>query len=202
MDKNAPVPGENKVQLTLKLIFGHEGACQNDGNDRGNHYQGDVGYTCAGVTPAVGVEHKAYFNFAIDGCRSAHPAQFVKCAWDIDRGEFMIAAERLFTDVYFGPGKCTGLPMPAYYVCCDIAVNGGVERSRQFMASMAKCPETIEGAKAFATTLNKKMRDFYQTQLCCPDCDPTQKQFCNGWMNRCDARQETIDNYSPAGASF
>ena len=130
------------VGITLRQIFGNEGKCQNNHNDKGNSMMVNgknlYGYTCCGVTPSVGYNGKdKYFSYAISSCNNVSPELFVKCAFDLDNEQFIEGTKNLYTDDYFY--MCKDFQQPLHYVCSDISVNSGPGRAISFIKSLSDC---------------------------------------------------------------
>jgi len=186
---SAPVAPSSKAQIALKQILKSEGGCQNSANDKGNHFQGHVGYTCAGVIPSLGYENRnGAFAYAND--YKGDPAGFVHYAYNKDPSKFKEAAAQVYTTQYFEPAHCTKLPMPAYMVCSDIAVNSGVGRAKNYMLALG----TFKGgdAKEYARKMNDLHRQDYKKW----GAEGTSNhKFLKGWLARADDRDKFINNY-------
>ncbi|MGE5659632.1 MAG: glycosyl hydrolase 108 family protein [Actinomycetota bacterium] len=177
--------GGSQVQAALKLILDSEGGCQNSWRDSGNRFQGQLGFTCMGVTPAVGWNHRDGIFKELGVGFSGHPAFFVKFVHDRNRDAFRRAAQRIFIEDYFAPGGCTHLAQPAFEICADIAVNSGVGRSRQYLREIG----AISDAKSLARALNERHRqDYLRWSQKGADAG-----FRAGWLARASRRQRYIE---------
>ncbi|KAG2383396.1 hypothetical protein C9374_004067 [Naegleria lovaniensis] len=180
----------DKTTVTLAKIFEHEGLCQNWASDSGNDFQGKIGYTCMGVTPSQCWNNRNTIFSPLYSGFDGHPADFCKYAYDQNPAVYKQCAAQLYAQNYFGPGGCNPLPMPAYYVCADIAVNSGVGRSQQYISELGGY--NGQNAKEFARALNEKHRADYK-RWGCPTCK--NRVFLAGWLARADERDRFIDNY-------
>lgn len=190
----APKPvGGNKEEEALKEILGSEGQCQNWSGDSGNKFEGRIGYTCVGIIPSVGWNSRnSAFGYAVASFRG-HPSMFVKHAYDVDRSKFTEGSKKIYREQYFGPGGCSPLPQPIFYVCSDIAVNSGTGRSKQFLRELgAFSGSGSTQIKDYARRLNEKHRAFYK-YIGRPG--TKNNRFLRGWLNRADHRDTYINNY-------
>ncbi|KAG2386414.1 hypothetical protein C9374_002860 [Naegleria lovaniensis] len=190
-----PPPSNNdsnskKAEESLVQIFRSEGKCQNWASDSGNSFQGKIGYTCMGVIPSQCWNNRNGIFAPLLGGFNGHPADFCKYAYDKNTVVFKQCAAQLYIQNYFGPGGCNPLPMPAFYVCADIAVNSGTGRSRQYIAELGGYHG--QDAKQFARALNEKHRADYK-RWGCPTCK--NRVFLKGWLARADERDRFIDRY-------
>ena len=184
-----PVTKDSDIILTLKRILGSEGKCQNWKQDSGNWMNGRLGYTCAGIIPSVGYQHRnSQFAYARQ-CLSVSPESFVKCAWDLDEFEFIRAASRIYTENYFKPGGCSSFPQPLHYVCSDIAVNSGIGRSKEYIRELGNVGSNV---KEYARRMNELHRQDY-IKWSAPG---TQNHvFRQGWLNRAADRDKFINTF-------
>nr|CAG4717301.1 unnamed protein product [Naegleria fowleri] len=187
---NSNMDNTKKAEEALAQIFGSEGKCQNWAFDSGNSFQGKIGYTCMGVIPAECWNNRNGIFAPLLGGFKGHPADFCKYAYDRNQVVYKQCAAQLYTQNYFGPGGCNQLPMPAFYVCADIAVNSGTGRSKQYINELGGYHG--QNAKQFARALNEKHRADYK-RWGCPTCK--NRVFLKGWLARADARDRYIDNY-------
>lgn len=182
--------GKSKEEEALDEIFGHEGLCQNWKEDTGNWFNGRLGFTCMGVTPGVGYNNRnGAFKYAISACGSKSPEMFVKCAFDLNRSQFKTGSAEVYMKSYFGPGGCSPLPQPAFYICADISVNSGPGRSKQYLNELGPLKGDI---KAYARKLNDRHRQDY-IKWSAPGTG--NERFRQGWLNRAAARDRYIDSY-------
>ena len=182
---------DESAEESLVQIFKSEGKCQNWASDAGNKYQGKIGYTCMGVIPQECWEQRnSLFGGELLSGFKGHPADFCYYAYNKDTEAYKAAAAQLYKTKYFDQGKCSGIPMPAYYICADIAVNSGVGRSRQYLNELGGY--NGQDAKKFARQLNERHRKDY-LYWGRPGTD--NNKFLKGWLARADMRAKFIDNY-------
>lgn len=177
-----------KVEAALQLAFGFEGGCQNWSHDSGNWFQGQKGFTCMGIIPSVGWNHRNGLLRDLGAGFSDHPAKFVKFARDKNPSAFKRVVAEIYKQDYFVPGGCAELPQPAFEVCADIAINSGVGRSRQYLREIG----TRLDAKSLAKALNERHRQDYLRWS-----KPGNKDsvFRKGWLSRADRRDRYIDKF-------
>lgn len=181
---------DESAEESLVQIFKSEGKCQNWESDAGNKYQGKIGYTCMGVIPQECWENRnSIFAELLSGFKG-HPADFCYYAYNKDKETYQECAAKLYKSKYFDQGGCSGIPMPAYYVCADIAVNSGVGRSRQYLAELGGYHG--QDAKTFARQLNERHRKDY---MIWGRPGTANNKFLKGWLARADERAKFIDNY-------
>nr|CAG4714636.1 unnamed protein product [Naegleria fowleri] len=130
--------------------------------------EGKIGYTCMGVTPYQCWIHRNTIFAPLYAGFDGHPADFCKYAYDKNPTVYKQCAAQLYEQNYFNQGGCSPLPMPAYYVCADIAVNSGVGRSQQYISELGGYHG--QDAKEFARALNEKHRADY-IRWGCPTCE-------------------------------
>jgi hypothetical protein len=159
---SAPTPATStgsdlatKANEALTEIFQSEGLCQNWASDSGNHFNGEIGYTCMGLIPEECWDNRnAFFQYAASSY-SGSPAQFCKFAYDMDKTQYKSGAAQLYIKKYFTPGGCSVLPQPAFYVCSDIAVLSGIGRSQRYLKQLGPLTATDAASiKDYAHKLN------------------------------------------------
>jgi len=175
--------GNPKITEALPEIFGSEGLCGNDPVDSGNYIDGELGYTCMGITPQTGWSNINYFEYAKSRC-GGDKAMFVKCAFDLDRSKFQRGAEMIYTDIAV-EGKCNDLPQPAFYVCLDAAVNHG-----PYWTTLSSIGS--KDGKTFGLEINEKSRNYYYEIV---RNNPSKEKYLQGWLNRCTKRQNYCNDY-------
>lgn len=178
----------NKAEAALQLAFGFEGGCQNWGSDSGNWFQGGKGFTCMGIIPSVGWNHRNGLLSELGAGFSGHPSMFVKFAHDKNPSAFKTVVAEIYKQDYFAPGGCADLPQPAFEVCADIAINSGVGRSRQYLREIGN----IADPKQLARVLNARHRQDYIRWSSPGNKDAV---FRAGWLSRADRRDRYIDKF-------
>lgn len=190
-DSSSSSASGSKEQETLSEVFRSEGLCQNWSSDRGNSFQGRIGYTCMGLIPGECWGNRSgAFSWAT-GFRG-HPSMFCKYAFDKDRNKYKQSAAQIYTNKYFKPGGCETLPQPAFYVCADIAINSGTGRSKQYLRELGPLRgNSADAIKSYARRLNQRHRQDYIKW----SSSGSQAKFRQGWLNRAKHRDEYINNY-------
>lgn len=186
--KDATNISTNKAEAALQLAFGFEGSCQNLGNDSANWFQGLHGFTCMGIIPSVGWNHRNDLLSGLGAGFNGHPSMFVKFAHDKNPSAFKTAVAEIYKQDYFAPGGCADLPQPAFEVCADIAINSGVGRSRQYLREIGIRADPKQLAKA----LNERHRQDYIRWSTLGNKDSV---FRAGWLSRADRRDKYIDKF-------
>ncbi|WP_449415976.1 glycosyl hydrolase 108 family protein [Phormidium nigroviride] len=186
--KDATNISTNKAEAALLVAFGFEGGCQNLGNDSGNWFQGLHGFTCMGIIPSVGWNHRNGLLSELGAGFNGHPSMFVKFAYDKNPSAFKAAVAQIYKQDYFAPGGCAQLSQPAFEVCADIAINSGVGRSRQYLREIG----TITDQKQLARALNERHRQDYIRWSAPGNKDSV---FRAGWLSRADRRDRYIDKF-------
>ena len=170
----APVTKDEKV---LELLFGSEGGCQNGASDNGNWLNKRLGYTCMGITPGTGFKSASAWPHCA-ACKT-DPTLFVKCCFDLDHAKFKAGAAQVYRTQYFS--NCKTVPWPAYYICCDMYVNGGGY-------VIMKTPKQAD-PKQYCLALNAAAKAYYK-QI------GVGKQAVHlaGWLNRANSRDLVCKN--------
>jgi len=185
---NTTKSGKSKISESLPLILESEGQCGNNSADSGNWFEGQLGYTCMGITPLTGWNNRKYFQYALSKC-SGNKAMFVKCAYDLSKTSFQAGAEKVYETQFVDVAGCTNLPQPAYYVCLDTAVNHGPYWTQK---RVKENPIGNKDGKTYGLALNNMSRNYYKEIAAN---NPSKQQFLNGWLNRATKRENYCNAY-------
>lgn len=166
--------GSDKYQRAIAMTAAFEGGCQNSKADPGNYFQGDHGYTCAGITPETAWRYRDWIG--VENFQSK-PVEFSKWAFDRNPQKFRQSAAEILLD-YADRAGCDKLESPAYEVCADIAFNSGVGRAKEYLTQSRGSSQEI------AEQLNEQHRTDYQKWG---------GVHLPGWLNRADERESFIN---------
>lgn len=167
--------GADKYQRAIAMTATFEGGCQNSKADPGNYFQGERGYTCAGLTPETAWRYRDWIGL---GNFQGSPVEFSKWAYERSPEKFRQAAAEILLD-YADWAGCDELESPAYEVCADIAFNSGIGRAKQYLTQSQGSSQQI------AQQLNEQHRTDYQKWG---------GVHLPGWLNRADDRDKFINH--------
>jgi len=180
--------GSTKIHEAISEILKNQVECQNSPLDMSNYFDGEVGYTCLGVSPSLGyINRETYFSYALESCLYGK-AHFVKCAYNLNKINFINAVENLYNEQYATHGGCSDLPQPAFYVCLDLAIH----HSPSWAADVIKNnPIGDMNGKEYGHLINELSRQMYYQMNQQSNYDDRITE----WITIVDGREEYINNY-------